>query len=396
MRPAVVLAMLAVLVLATSAAAHRSDAQAPQGPANGTVFPDTTTIVLEYDEPWFCTDCEGTVTITVATDPQLANVVDRASGPCPASNEPSCPFWTYVGPYVSGTYYWAESVTFANGEQHQSAVWSFTVTSPGAIPQGSYQDATGDSREARDVTGVQVSYDPPTGQIRVLASIPGFRTLAADEDYWLYIDADQDASTGHPFFGMDYYMHLRGASNTFGFYRWDGSKWVYSPSTGQRIIYRDGVMFVLNRSDLGGGRISGFNFLVESDKTTNGTNVWDQVPDASVLNFQLPAQAETNPAPVTAPALASMTVKALPATPTAGLPFRVVPTVKLTTGTSVTPDKLTCVAHIGKATVRGSGRGRCTLSVPRTAGGKLLIVRVVAGYKGSSITKTLRYKVRRA
>lgn len=392
------LATTAALVGATAllvAGGAASDGEgALQGPPDASVWPTTSTIVLEYHEPWTCADCDGRASIKVATDPTFSNLVSDASGTCPAGTAPSCPIWTWVGPYPPGTYYWATYVLFANGEEHRSPVRSFSVATPSAVPPVPYSDPAGDAGGAPDISGTTVSYDPAAQRLAIRVSIPGYRFAALDEKIFLFLDTDQNAGSGDlRDLGADYYFVVRGSNHSYGFYRWDGKEWVTAPTTttfvGQAGV--EGQVFGMNRDDIGGSGVTGFNFWAEADKNTTSATVYDLAPDASVWNYQLPA-----PAVTAAASIASFAVTAVPALPTAGRAFTLaVPSVTLASGAKVQPTTVRCTALLAGKALHGTGKGGCTFHLPSSSAGQLFHATVTAGYKGAARTGTVAYRIRR-
>jgi hypothetical protein len=388
-------------------------------PANGSSWPDTAAISFSWSEDWYCPGCDGVEVLLVATDPSFNNIVTRQAGPCPASNAPSCPTSTSAGPFPAGTYYWAIGLQLGSNPVHVSDIWSFTVTASGTPPPppppttpppagaSSFTDATGDGKGAPDITGVTVSNDA-AGQISVQINVPGATDIAADEAILVVLDTDQNPATGEPQGGgIEYIFVMVGATHAYGLVQWNGSQFVQVPASTASVKFSNGPVISINRSELGGAAVTGFNFWVRWAKGAPETGVFDDAPDTGSWNYKLtagtppptstpPGGTNTPPATTKTAAVASIRVLALPSAPTAGLVFRVlVPSVKLTTGANVHPDSARCTATLAGKVLRGTAAGGCTFSVPRTAGGKTLVVHVTIKYKGKSKTRTVSYKVRR-
>jgi hypothetical protein len=79
----------------------------------------------------------------------------------------------------------------------------------------------------------------------------------------------------------------------------------------------------------------------------------------------------------------------------AGKKFVVGPfSVNLSDGTSVDLNGLKCSATLGAAKLKGTGKGGCTFTVPKTAKGKKLSVKVTGTSNSVTLSKTLRYVVK--
>jgi hypothetical protein len=388
-------------------------------PANGSSLPASAPISFSWLEGWYCPGCDGVEALIVATDPSLQHSVYLGGGQCPASSSPSCPTQATAGPFPAGTYYWAVGLKLGNNPTHASDVWSFTVTGSGSAPTApapttgtTFTDATGDASGAPDIAGATVSNDA-AAQITIQVNVPGEQDLAADEAILLVLDTDQNPNTGAPNSdGGDFLIIIDGQSHTWAVAVWDGSKFVFTASPTGSLHFSNGPVISINRSDLGGSGVTGFNFWVETLKGTDPNGPYDDAPNDGVWNFQLsgvgstppatPSTPSTPSAPVTPPAatkaatVTSIKVLALPTAPTAGLLFRVlVPTVTLSTGVKVHPDSAGCAATLTGKALRGTGAGRCTFAIPKTAGGKTLVVHVNAKYNGMSKSKTVGFRVRR-
>ena len=100
------------------------------------------------------------------------------------------------------------------------------------------------------------------------------------------------------------------------------------------------------------------------------------------------------PAKPGAATIRTLDVRSVPAAPTAGAAFTVLPSLTLSTGRKVAPTSVHCAAKLGGATLKGSGTGGCTFKIPRSATGKRLAVTVTAGYGGKTRTMVVVYKVR--
>jgi hypothetical protein len=396
----------------TSTGRAQGDGIDLSAPANGSSWPDTATISFAWSEAWYCPECDGVEVFLVATDPALNNVVSRQAGPCPASSAPSCPTSTTAGPFPAGTYYWAVGLQLGSNPVHVSDEWSFTVTGGAAPPPPppppptpppagatTFTDTTGDGNGAPDVTGVTVSNDA-NGQITMQINVPGLASIAADEVVLVRLDTDQNPATGHVGLGgVEYIWLIDGATQSFVLLQWNGSTFVQAPANTASVHASNGPVLSINRSELGGAGVTGFNFAVTYAKGAAADNHLDNAPDTGTWNYKLTAGATTPPAttpPAAKATVSSIRVLSLPAAPTAGLRFRVlVPSIRLSSGATVHPDSARCVARVTGKILRGTAVGGCTFAIPKTAGGKLLVVQVTIRYKGMTKTRTVAFRIRR-
>jgi hypothetical protein len=404
---AAALAFVGLLPLGSGSSSARAPRAQTDGielvaPANGFSAADTQTITFSWTESVFCADCVTTEGFFVGTDPSLDHLVYSGNATCPASSVPSCPTTVAIGPLPAGTYYWRVLIWPGIQPSHKSDVGSFMVTgtppaptTPSRPPYGgtTYTDAAGDAGNAPDITYATVSNDIESGQITMRITIVDFRRPTAEESYWVNFDSDEDPYTGDPDNdGAEYYLYLNGAENTHSLWRWNGSGYTNVTANTVSIRYSNGLLVSLNRRDLGGTSVTGFDFDVLARRQVGDFRFLDFAPEYGRWNYQLDLHAPASSNTVTA-----VKVTALPSVPTAGLMFRVlVPSVKLTSGDSVRPDRTTCSARLTGKTLRGRGIGGCVFTIPRSAGGQTLAVVVTAKYGDSTRSKRLNYRVRRA
>ena len=113
-----------------------------------------------------------------------------------------------------------------------------------------YQDSTGETPNAPDITTIVVSNDD-AGMLSFRINVPNRPTLAQDLLVDLYVNTDDNVNTGSPdLAGVDYVIQLvRGEVNL---YRWDGTD---HPAL-RRSLRGDPHVLVPGRRhdpDLGGG-----------------------------------------------------------------------------------------------------------------------------------------------
>jgi len=258
--------------------------------------------------------------------------------------------------------------------------------SAGAV--GKYPDAAGDGKGSADLTGVSILSDA-VGQI-VFTVTTAADPLAGEGWTVLFLDTDANPDTGaFGMLGAEYLIGLEEGGYSFG--RWTGSDWDWdAPSTTVRVRSNaTGVMFSLNRSELGG--TTSFNFWARSARGDFALGQVDDAPDDGTYNYTLAAGG---------PDIREVGVKTTPdAGPRAGRPF-VVQATSLAlpmlppSGLSPQPDSYRCSAKLGAKALRGQGVGGCTFVIPKKAKGKKLSVSLTASYQGASKTIQLAYKVR--
>jgi hypothetical protein len=252
---------------------------------------------------------------------------------------------------------------------------------------GSYTDPAGDSGAAGDITSVTVVGDKGSGAL--LFKITG-TNLATSETNLLFLSIDSDANplTGDlTDNGSDYWFGMDDSS--YGFEHWDGSHWVDSPDLSVRITGgTSGIMISVNRSEL--GNTSDFNFAALTLNLSDRTS--DHGPNDGAYNYSLD---------VNGPQINSVDVKTTPsAGPRAGKRFVIVPAgLKLPPDgraitTPVLPESYSCTAKLGAKQLAGSGRGGCTVTVPKKkARGKRLTVQLTVIYQGATKVVPLTFKV---
>jgi hypothetical protein len=258
---------------------------------------------------------------------------------------------------------------------------------------GNYADPSGDSSGAGDITAVTVAGDKGTGQL--VFRITG-TNIASSGTNPLLLDVDSDANplTGDlAAGGVDYSFIVDGES--YGFARWDGSKWVDASSLTVQVSGNTSqILISVNRSELGNS--ADLNFVASTIAITAvGSTVvlgHDFAPDDGAYNYAF----ETN-----GPQINSVDVQTTPsAGPKTGKRFVIVPTaLKLppdgrATPSTVVPESYSCTAKLGPKKLAGSGTGGCTITIPKKkARGKRLAVQLTVNYQGTAKVVPLTFKV---
>jgi hypothetical protein len=242
------------------------------------------------------------------------------------------------------------------------AAAAFVLAAPAAGGSGRYSDKTGDG--AVDIAAVEVTNT--AGTITFKIAVANMPALAPDAAIAVAIDADRDDTTGGEY-GPDFAAVLFGDDRSAALVRWNGSDFEafsHGPVDGR---YSAGVATIsVPAADL--GNPSSFDFGVVGIQGDE----FDVAPDDGIWTYEMPA-------------VVAAAVHFSPAQPKAGARFaadRV--SLRLTDGTTVRPDTLTCIAQLGGRPLVGTGHGGCTWKLPRAARGKRLVVAIGVTYGGMS------------
>jgi hypothetical protein len=261
---------------------------------------------------------------------------------------------------------------------------------------GNYTDASGDSfGGAGDITSVTVAGDKGSGQ--VIFRIVGSNLASSDQnELYLDIDADANPNTGSQTDnGAEYGFSLGG--NSYGFGRWDGSRWVSAPGTTVRVSGdTNQILISVNRSELGNS--ANFNFVATTlSMTPIAPNIMtfglDTAPDDGAYNYAIEANG---------PQINSVDVQTTPsAGPRAGKRFVIVPTALhlppdgRETPAAIVPESYSCTAKLGAKRLAGSAKGGCTFTIPKKkTRGKKLTVQLTVNYQGAAKVVPLTFKVK--
>ena len=226
-------------------------------------------------------------------------------------------------------------------------------------PQG---DATGG---APDITQAVLSNDFD-GNVTFALTIDR-TTFSADDQLFVFLDTDKNASTGVG--GLDYAIVVTSEGATL--VRASGTS--FAPAPHPTLTFADGgKTLTINRSDLGG--TTGFSFVVKSRLRSTST-AGDSAPDSGSATYDLELK----------PVLGTLAASFSPAKPRAGHAFRLArTTLRLQDRTAVRADSVSCVAKLGGKSLAG----HCSWHIPKNAKGKRLAVTLTARYKGASATFT--------
>ena len=272
-----------------------------------------------------------------------------------------------------------------------------------ASGSASFTDPVGDANGAPDITTITVNGDSETGAVELSLTAMGIMTAdpASIPDVVVYLNTDQNATTGMPITGSDYRLFFYRSSRGDGwdFKQWNGgtASWAdvqHGPI--QFTISGDTLTWQLNTADFGG--TSGFSFWAVSaiSNPTGRVTSYDDAPDASSgqweYTYDFPvAVTVVKPvigAPVTTPRRA-----------VAGKRFTVsFPVTRndngapLTRGTMILEPSVAGRA-ISHAESFKNGTAQLSVTIPQTAKGKLLRVKVMVKLDSKTTTRIATFHV---
>lgn len=269
-----------------------------------------------------------------------------------------------------------------------------------------FTDPVGDAKAAPDISTVTVS-DDAAGMLTISVAASDLRANTR-----VNVRLNTDKADGH-----DYWLHYqRGAKNwLWNLSRWDGATWQRVPQS-STMSFNPGdasCSWTLSAADLGGTR--GFRFQVDTeliDPATKKILAHDVAPDSLpgwLYNLAAPVKtittttAQTTTQPTTTTAPAETPVIGAPTTvPAKALADRRL-TVSFPVKRSSDGAPLSGGTMICNPTITGkllhhteqykSGVARVTLTIPRTAKGKLLRIAVTIKLGSESTTRTANFRV---
>jgi hypothetical protein len=275
------------------------------------------------------------------------------------------------------------------------------------VSSATFTDPAGDGQGAPDIQTVTASDEAGLVSITVAAA-----DLRANTRINVYLNTDK---TG----GFDYWLHYqKGTRNwLWNVSRWSGSAWQRVPqSNTTSITPGDNVcVFRLSTADLGG--TSGFRFNVETvlfDPVSKTATARDHAPDSGTWLYSLGvATTTTTTGAATTAMTTSVTTAAaevmkpvigapilVPATPSAGTRLTVAfPITRSDTGSPLRLGKMEFNPSVGNRVIPHSesfknGVARATFTVPITAKGKLLKVKITIKAENRLATKVTSFKIR--
>src|SRR5262245_53002010 len=258
------------------------------------------------------------------------------------------------------------------------AVWGLVVCaallfagSSAGEGEQSYFDATGERPGALDIGRVLV-HNGDDGKLELLVGFAGWDGLPSDADVVVGLDTDRNASTGDAN-GWEYVVRVDGKDFTSELLPAGGDVELASfPGIG--------LWIQLSRSEI--ANASSFAFAVTSRRGADDARIVDRAPESGTWTYRL----------VLKPVIVSISPRFAPAQPRAGRDFVVDARVTLESGSTVPATDVRCVAKLAGTALRGTGPGRCSFAIPKTAKGKRLALTLKAGYEeadAATLVKTL-------
>lgn len=279
------------------------------------------------------------------------------------------------------------------------ALGSALLAVPAALGSNSqsFPDSIGEDAAAPDITSIDVSNDD-AANLTFKINISNRPTLTQDMSVLLFMNTDQNASTGDPQSnGADYVIELD--PGTVNLFQWDGTTFSAAQSQTSLTYTYDatGATIHVNASDLGGTRAISFAAIAISGITIDAqgnpdfTNSHsDSAPDPGhgmysyklIVKVTLQKSAfTTTPAKAGARFAASLSA------------------TRSDTGGPIAAGTVTCKGIVGTARLRAThslrhGVATCNWKLPKTAKGKLFHGTITIASQGSTLTKTFSARVR--
>ena len=242
-----------------------------------------------------------------------------------------------------------------------------------------YDDFIEDTR-GPDICGENVVTNDNEGTITVGLHIHNRRSWAANESYGMFLNTDNDPSTGPE--GADYVIRI--APGALELQKWDGAAFVAQPSSLPPAEWAPsyGPVFQLNASDLGDAKSFGFVFY-----STDGTNV-DYAPNRDAWSYAL-----------TPLALSAGSLKLDRARQGRAFTARML-VIRSDFDIELTEGQVACAAQLGTKTLAGTGRFigprvACTWRLPRGSQRKRLSGSVAIAFQGVEAKRSFATTVRR-
>lgn len=254
------------------------------------------------------------------------------------------------------------------------AVATLALPAPAAAAPTSYSDPSGDNGAAADIGAVTVQL-AADGYLHVRPVIAAQPALLSPGAVLVGFDSDRSLATG-AVGGMEYLALFVFDDSTLELVKWNGSDWDVAPTQEgdvRALVGSSGFELLLRPAALGG--VTAFNFQVAASTGSGDAAQFDFAPNEGTWSFEHrgPAAVETIDATF------------VPAKPRAGAVFQPVAVrLECSDGTSTLARSYRCVATLGGKLLRGTGRGGCTLRLPKAAKGKRLVVTLFVTYGGTT------------
>jgi len=294
----------------------------------------------------------------------------------------------------------------------------FAVGVGGAGASTSYPDPAGDVTGSPDITGVSVS--DVGGRITFTINGVGWdnfftaaNPLSEEHGLDVLLDTDHSSTTGDAYTdelpplgytGFDHELELTKMGNTLAqgadltVFQWIGTDWRrVRTTTATDTVGSDSIRLEVDAADLGSP--TGFNFAVDDyklDATGSTVLATDRAPDTGVWDYSLTSPVTTTAAAPVKPVIGAPTVAGkLVAGGHVTVSF---PVTRSDTGDPLTSGRMICDPSVqGKVIEHAEsftgGTAKLAFTIPKTAKGKQLKVKVTIKLGGQSATKVATFKV---
>jgi hypothetical protein len=291
-----------------------------------------------------------------------------------------------------------------------TAAVAICVSSAGAVPVvrtstiATFQDSVGEVAGGPDISAVTVSLDGAV--LTVDATVAGMPEVMSDGEVMFLLNTDGNSTTGS-LNGADYVLFLDMKTLEGSVLHWNGSDYVDADKVAdpsRTMIGGGGAGFMFNLANLGSPTHIDFAMAVLKGSTDSG--LMDVAPDSGLWGFDTTVAPTPTPAPKPTPVPAPAVVKPVfgtptmvPAKPVAGK--RVVFTLAVKrsdTGARLTTGKMTCDPSVSGKVISHAesfkgGTAKLVFTLPKSAKGKTLKVKVTIAVGKQSATKVVTYKV---
>lgn len=264
-------------------------------------------------------------------------------------------------------------------------------------------DSVGEDALGPDIVSVVVSNDDQ-GNLTIVVNTPNRPTLTGDMSIDIFLDTDNNPSTGDPnSLGADYVIELNalGGPAGVGLFRWNGTTFsgLGVPQTSLVFSYANGATIKVSSAELGGTKRFNFAVFVFSGLVVTPTGIddtnshFDLAPDPGHGFW-------TYDVKITPPTIVVKSFGMKPLKPRPGRPFTVfMVAARSDTGVLVQLGKVTCKATIAfkpiKATSSGvtNGRASCTWLISKEPKGKTIRGSVTLESEGLKKTRTFAARI---
>jgi len=272
-----------------------------------------------------------------------------------------------------------------------------------AANETTFQDSTGEDPNAPDITTLVVSNND-AGMLSFRVNVPNRPSLGQDMLIELWVDSDNNATTGSPeLAGVDYVMQV--VRSEIALYRWDGTDFTRrfgDPSAVTLTFsYQGGITVRISANELGQTRAFKFFAVVVSgctvDPTTGALDCANSVADVAPGGGAGLYQYEVR---VARPTLVVRRVTTAPAVPRAGKTFTLrMVTARSDTGAVLQGGRVTCVGRAGGTRLRTTvarvtgGAVTCTWRIPANAKGKRFRGTATVVFEGLRASRSITRRI---